>query len=73
MYRWPEYHAFMSSFDNDVPTWSWLGAEEMAVVDGVDRFARSLVFLIMGVLGVVLVIALLVTPSASAAGGCGGG
>jgi hypothetical protein len=48
----------MNSFDDDLPPWS---------------FAPSLVFVIMGLLAVVVLIALFVAPSASATGGCGGG
>lgn len=52
----------MSSTDVVEPNWS---------------FARSLVFLVWGVLGLALFIAMFVSvaiaPSANAAGGCGGG
>jgi hypothetical protein len=48
----------MGAYDNDVPP---------------PSLARSLVFLAVTVMGVVLVIALFLAPSASATGGCGGG
>jgi hypothetical protein len=60
MYRSPEYCDAMND-DADVDADHW------------NSIARSILLLILGVAGVLLVIAILATPSASAAGGCGGG